>query len=198
MPIFEQGSLPVDVPARVRQSMNLFPCGTTMVAGLVEDRPRGLMISHFASVSIGPPLVAIFVATTSSTWPLLRELPRLGISVIGEDVDPTLLYTKGIDRFAEVEWESTEDGAVLVRGSSLWIDCSLEQITPMGTHDLAVLRIERMQEDPSVQPLLWHSGAFRRIAPGNVHELVQAEDIAGLMERSRGRTTVGLGGEAEA
>jgi len=188
MTVFDEGSLPVDDPPRVRQAVNEFPAGVLVVAGLVDGAPAGLVISHFMSVSIGPPLVAICVAATSTTWPRLKAVPKIGISLLADDVDPTPLYTRGVDRFAGVSWGATPGGAVLIDGSAMSLECSIERSIPMGTHDLVVLTVERMHDDPAVEPLVWQGGAFRTLVPGVARELVQQEDIQGLMRRTQART----------
>src|SRR5690606_13074244 len=67
----------------LRRVYGAYPTGVTAVAGLVGGRPVGIAASSFVPVSLTPPLVSVCVAHTSTTWPLLRDLPRIGISVLG-------------------------------------------------------------------------------------------------------------------
>ena len=56
------------------------------------------------------------VQNTSTTWPKLKDVPRLGISVLGESHDEavrTLTAHTG-DWFAGLQAISTENGAVLI------------------------------------------------------------------------------------
>src|SRR3954471_7541517 len=102
----------------LRKVYGAHPSGVTAVAALADGRPTGIAASSFVPVSLDPPLVSVCVAHTSTTWPLLRELPRIGISVLGahqEDVGRRLGARTG-DRFAGVEWRSTPGGGVLVEG----------------------------------------------------------------------------------
>jgi DNA-binding transcriptional ArsR family regulator len=55
----------------------------TAVAAFAGGVPLGLAASSFTSVSLDPPFVSVCIARSSRTWPRLREIPRLGISVLG-------------------------------------------------------------------------------------------------------------------
>lgn len=152
-------------PEVLREAFANFPSGITAVAGLSEGTPIGLAASSFVSVSLDPPLVSVCVALTSTTWPLLRPMPRLGLSVLAEEHGPVAraLAAKGIDRFADVSWQQTDDGAVLVHGSALWLDTTLVNEIPAGDHNIALLRIEALWSYPDVAPLVFHGSTFRQL-----------------------------------
>ena len=43
------------------------------------------------------------------------------------------MSAKGVDRFADVDWELTEQGAIVVHGSTLWLSCSVYDSSPQAT-----------------------------------------------------------------
>src|ERR1035438_10603045 len=93
-------------PAELRRVFGTFPTGVTAVAAFAGGAPLGLAASSFTSVSLGPPFVSVCIAQSSRTWPRLREVPRLGISVLGahqEDVSRRLA-ARGDDRLAGPPW----------------------------------------------------------------------------------------------
>ena len=51
-----------------RDVLGQFPTGVTVVTGCDGDRPVGLTIGSFTSVSLNPPLVAFLPTRDSSTW----------------------------------------------------------------------------------------------------------------------------------
>lgn len=149
----------------LRRVYGAYPTGVAVVAGLVGGRPAGIAASSFVPVSLDPPLVSVCVARTSTTWPLLRESPRIGISVLGahqEHVGRRLGARTG-DRFAGVAWRSTADGCVLVEGASAWYDCAIEQQVRSGDHDIVVFRVHDLDAASDVPPLVFHASAFRRL-----------------------------------
>jgi flavin reductase (DIM6/NTAB) family NADH-FMN oxidoreductase RutF len=157
----------------LRSAFAAFPSGVTAVAAMRDGQPSGMAASSFTSVSLDPPLVSVCVALTSTTWPVLLPAPRLGLSVLAEEhgLVARALAAKNVDRFAQVSWDHTSDGAVFIHSSVLWLDTTLYGVVPAGDHQIALLRVERMWIYPDVSPLVFHGSKFRQLqidlpAPG--------------------------------
>ena len=152
-------------PEELRRVFGTFPTGVTSVAAFAGGIPLGLAASSFTSVSLDPPLVSVCVAETSSTWPLLRAAPVLGITVLAEHHgNLTLeLAAKTENRFAQVAWVATERGAVFVEGGPLWLSCRLSAELPAGDHTIALLEIEELTVFEGVAPLVFYASHFHRL-----------------------------------
>lgn len=153
-------------PAQLRRAYACFPSGVTAVCALEDGVPVGIAASSFTSVSLAPPLVSLCVQNTSTTWPRLRSLPRLGVSVLGQDQNTAAqqLAAKRGDRFAELELTHTADGGVLVHGAVAWLDCSIHTEVPAGDHAIVLLRIHALRALPDHAPLVFHGSRFRQLA----------------------------------
>jgi flavin reductase (DIM6/NTAB) family NADH-FMN oxidoreductase RutF len=57
-----------------------------------------------------------------------------------------------------------DDGAVLVHGSALWLDCAIHQEVDAGDHVLVLLAVHRLRVAPGVPPLVFHGSRFHRLA----------------------------------
>jgi len=156
----------VPQPEVLRKSFACFPSGVIALCGLEGARPVGMSIASFTSVSLNPPLVFVCIANSSSTWPVLRALPRLGVSVLGQDHATTCrsLASKTAERFADVCWIQNDRRAVFIEGASLYLDCTLEREVEAGDHMIALLRIRSVEAFPEVQPLVSHMSKFRELA----------------------------------
>lgn len=156
----------IDDSKALRAAYGCFPSGVTAVCALVDGVPVGMAASSFTSVSMDPPLVSVCVQNTSTTWPKLRDRPRLGLSVLAEGHDAACLALSGKqgDRFAGVHWESTADDAIYVHGSTLWLDCAVEQEVPAGDHAIVLLRVAGLHADPNQAPLVFHGSRFRTLS----------------------------------
>jgi len=152
-------------PAVLRRVFGAFPSGVIAIAALIDDKPVGLAASSFTSVSLDPPLVSICVANTSTTWPLLRDAPRFGVSILSasQEAAGRQLAARGADRFANLNWRAEGDGAVMLEKASAWLHCSTHAVYPGGDHDIIVLRIHDLDADHSVQPLVFHASKFCRL-----------------------------------
>jgi flavin reductase (DIM6/NTAB) family NADH-FMN oxidoreductase RutF len=150
----------------LRDAYGAFPSGVVGLCAVVDDVPVGLAASSFVAVSLDPPLVAVCVQHTSTTWPRLRDRPSLGVSVLGEshDLAARRLAAKTGDRFEGLTLGTTPAGAVLIEGASAWLECSVEREVAAGDHAIVLLRIESFDVEPTVSPLVFHSSTFRRLS----------------------------------
>jgi flavin reductase (DIM6/NTAB) family NADH-FMN oxidoreductase RutF len=152
-------------PTTLREAFGHFPTGVVAIAAEVEGIRVGLAASTFVPVSLEPPLVSFCVQNTSETWPKLKHLPYLGISVLGESHDEAVrtLAAKTGDRFAGLQTVSTDSGAVFVEGTSVWLESSIEQLIPAGDHTIVILRVSDITVHPDVPPIVFHRSTFRRL-----------------------------------
>lgn len=152
-------------PASLREAFGHFPSGIIAIAAEVDGTRVGLAASTFVPVSLDPPLVSFCVQNTSTTWPRLKDVPYLGISVLGESHDEAArsLAAQTGDRFAGLETASSERGAVFVHGTSVWLESAIEQLIPAGDHTIVVLRVSGITVHPGVPPIVFHRSTFRRL-----------------------------------
>ncbi|ORV19544.1 flavin reductase family protein [Mycobacterium celatum] len=152
-------------PSSLREAYGHFPSGVIAIAAEVNGIREGLAASTFVPVSLDPPLVSFCVQNTSTTWPKLKDVPALGISVLGEAHDEAVrtLAAKTGDRFAGLETVSYDSGAVFIKGTSVWLESSVDQLVAAGDHTIVVLRVSDVRVDPDVAPIVFHRSVFRRL-----------------------------------
>jgi flavin reductase (DIM6/NTAB) family NADH-FMN oxidoreductase RutF len=168
---------PVVDPQLLRKVFGAHPTGVAAVAALVDDELVGIAASSFTSVSLAPPLVSICIAHISTTWPTLRHAVRLGVSILSADQKRAgrQLAGRQAERFADVAWRTTEDGAVLLDGAAGWFETSIENEIRAGDHDIVLLRVHDLDADHGISPLIFHASQFRRL------EQVQRIDAGGQL-----------------
>ena len=152
-------------PTSLREAFGHFPSGIIAIAAEVNGVREGLAASTFVPVSLDPPLVSFCVQNTSETWPKLKGLPMLGISVLGEAHDAAVrtLAAKTGDRFAGLETVAHESGAVFIKGTSVWLESAIEDLVPAGDHTIVVLRVHDITVHEDVPPIVFHRSTFRRL-----------------------------------
>ncbi|CAN5441603.1 flavin reductase family protein [soil metagenome] len=152
-------------PTSLREAFGHFPTGVIAIAAEVDGALVGLAASTFVPVSLDPPLVSFCVQNSSTTWPKLKDLPLLGISVLGEahDAAARTLAAKTGDRFAGLDTVSTDGGAVFIHGTSVWLESAIEQEVPAGDHTIVVLRVSSLTVHDEVAPIVFHRSTFRKL-----------------------------------
>ncbi len=154
-------------PLSLRSAFGQFPSGVAALAAYTaDDTPHGMVASSFTvGVSLDPPLVSVAVQNSSTTWPLLREANRIGVSILGEGQGTIArqMAAKGIDRFEGLDIE-TNNAAIFVAESALWLETSLYGEFPAGDHDVALLEVHNLADFTNVhEPLVFHKSQFRNI-----------------------------------
>lgn len=147
----------------LRQVYGRFPTGVVAVCAEVDGAPAGIAVSTFVPVSLDPPLVSICVRTASTTWPLLRRAPRLGISVLGADHEGVARALAGPaeHRFRDVVTEARDGAALFVAGSPLALSVGVVDDVVAGDHLIAVCRVNEVLVDDGRHPLVFHRSALR-------------------------------------
>jgi flavin reductase (DIM6/NTAB) family NADH-FMN oxidoreductase RutF len=150
----------------LRNAFGCFPTGVTAICAKIDGEPVGMAASSFVSVSLDPPLVLVCIQNSSDTWRKMRHAPRIGVSVLSEEHDRACsqLAAKSGDRFESLEWFTTEDGAVLLEGAAVSLDCSIAEEIAAGDHRMVLLKIEQLKFQPAVNPLVFHGSRFRKLA----------------------------------
>jgi flavin reductase (DIM6/NTAB) family NADH-FMN oxidoreductase RutF len=156
----------IDVAKRgkeLRRAFSQFPTGVAALCASGPTGPVGMAASSFTSVSLEPPLVSVCIAGHSSTWPRLSRSRRIGISVLGSDQSEACaaLASRGADRFTDITWHASNDGAVFITGSPLWLDCRIDRTFPSGDHEIVLLEVLGMFVRDDLDPLLFHRSIVR-------------------------------------
>lgn len=148
--------------ARYRQVLGHFPTGVCVVAAFHEDRPVGMAIGSFFSISLDPPLVGFCAAKGSSTWPKLRDASKFCINILADDQEEVsrMFASKAADKFMGIGWDHSPLGSPRISGALAWVDCELSVVHEAGDHDIAVGLVHDLQVAREDGPLVFFRGGY--------------------------------------
>lgn len=150
-----------------RRALGCFATGVTVLSTLdAEGHARGMTISSFNSVSLDPPLILWSLALDSPSLPTFRDASHYAVNVLAADQQAlsNRFASRLSDRFEGVNARSGLSGTPLLEGCCAWFECRHEAIYPGGDHLIFVGRVERFAAQPGLAPLLFHAGAYARLA----------------------------------
>ncbi|MFC9085069.1 flavin reductase family protein [Nocardiopsis dassonvillei] len=160
---------PASEAARFRETLRHHPAGVVVVTAGVGGRPVGLTATSFTSVSLDPPLVAFYVAETSSTWTTLHLAGAFAVHLLAQDqTDLAARFAhRGADRFAPpTSWRPGPEEVPLLDGVSASLVCRRFDTRLIGDHWLVVGEVTHtLVLDDLRPPLLYHRGAFGGFVP---------------------------------
>lgn len=138
----------------------------TAVTASTPSGPVGLAIGSFASVSLDPPLVGFFVASTSWGWSRTREAGRFCVNVLAADQEEVcrVFASRATDKFAGVGWEPSGGGSPRLEGALAWIDCTMEAVHATGDHDVCIGPVQALgaARERGRRPLVFLRGGYGR------------------------------------
>ncbi len=149
-------------PAEFRKVLGSYPTGVCVITALDEDKPAGMVVGSFTSVSLDPPLVGFFPDKSSSSWPLIEKAGHFCVNVMAADQMDVCrsVVAKGEAKFVGVEYTVSDHDLPVIAGSIATIECRLYSVTEAGDHWFVlgqVLRMENVRED---DPMLFHRGRY--------------------------------------
>lgn len=154
--------------ARFRDVLGHYPTGVVVVTVMGQDeRPVGMAVGSFTSVSLDPPLVAFLPDRSSSTFPHIRAAASFCINVLAADQEAVCraFAMRGADKFRDVSWTRSPSGAPVLDDVVAWIDCEPDRVHEAGDHFIVLGRVTAMEVARPTIPLLFFQGGYGAFAP---------------------------------
>jgi flavin reductase (DIM6/NTAB) family NADH-FMN oxidoreductase RutF len=160
-------------PDRFREVMGRFATGVSVVTAFEGERPQGITVNAFSSVSLEPALVMIALDRRRFITPMVRQAGRYAVNVLGADAQ-TLSdcfahapVSPGREAFCGAAWHLGPTGLPLIDGSIATLECTIIETFSAGDHDLFIGRVDSLlQHRAGVAPLLYYQRRYLRIEQG--------------------------------
>lgn len=153
-------------PDYLRVVFGQFPTGVTIVTTRAADeRPVGVTVNSFNTVSLEPPLVLWSLTSSSVSLPAFQEKGRFAISILAHhQQDIAIRFATPVDdKFRDVPTLPGLGDVPLIEGAVAHLECCTENLIPAGDHTILLGRIERARYGNGA-PLVFHCGRFDRLA----------------------------------
>lgn len=169
----DSGDTEMSEPARFREVMGHFATGISVVTTLEGDRPQGITVNAFSSVSLDPPLVMVALDRRRFITPMVRAAGRYGVNVLGEDQQSLsdcfahAPVSPGRESFCGASWTPGPTGLPLIDGSIATLECTIVETFSAGDHDLFIGRVDSLEHRrPGVAPLLYFRRRYLHVRDG--------------------------------
>ena len=156
--------MPTD-PQELRRVMGHFATGVTIITTTdKEGKPNGLTANAFMSLSLDPPLVLISVDKGATCYACFEPCNSFTVNFLSEDQEEISrrFATKGIDKFAGLEWHTGSNRAAIIDGALAYIECRIKQCYEGGDHTIVVGEILDARASGD-RPLLFYKGKYQRL-----------------------------------
>lgn len=156
----------------LRNALGAFATGVAIVTTVGEDGEQfGLTISSFNSVSLTPPLVLFSISKQALGFPTWLNAQRYAVNILGEHQQQ---LSNRFGRSSEDKWEGLafeiREGGPVFDDVIAAFDCVAHSHFDGGDHEIFVGRVVALKTSATASrpPLLFYSGAYRKIESGIV------------------------------
>jgi flavin reductase (DIM6/NTAB) family NADH-FMN oxidoreductase RutF len=127
--------------AEFRAVLGRFPTGVTVVTTCDGERPAGVTVNAFASVSLDPPLVMVCIDKRSHLHDLVARSGIFAANILGahqQDLSRRFAGQSGDrnDRFHLTSYHQEVTGAPILDGVIAHVECRVTAIYPGGDHSI--------------------------------------------------------------
>jgi flavin reductase (DIM6/NTAB) family NADH-FMN oxidoreductase RutF len=153
--------------------MGRFVTGVSVVTTTSDGRPEGITVNALAPVSLQPPLVMVALDRRRFITPMVRELGRYAVNVLGEDQQALsdcfahAAVKPGREDFCGAAWHGGPTGLPLIDGAIAGLECTVVETYPAGDHDLFIGRVDALEDGgpaaEEIGPLLYFRRRYLRI-----------------------------------
>ena len=145
----------------MKQVNRQFLTGVTVVTAMDGDKPRGLAVNAFSSITLDPPTVMVAVQRTSSTHDCLFRATHLAINILSiAQLDVVNRFAvKSDDKFAGLDWEPGPFGSPLIGRSGAQMEVEIRERLQASTHTVFICRVVHatVSDRP---PMVYSGGRF--------------------------------------
>ena len=148
-----------------RAALSRFVSGVTVVTTMSDDnRPAGITVSAFSSVSLEPPLILACIDKRASLHNHLTEGKHFAVNILADHQQgiSRLFASKDENRFQGARYRCGSNGAPLLDDALAYIECRVVHAYPGGDHTIIVGEVEATSVAEH-KPLAYFRGDYGKL-----------------------------------
>lgn len=150
-----------------KEAMSNYPTGVNVVTSIDEnDKPIGLTVNSFASVSLDPLLISWSIDNTVSTFDKFMKTDQFAVNILAHNQADIASIFAGSEegRFAKCDWDLSEQRLPLISDVMASLQCKVFKRIEAGDHVILIGEVFNISVQDEA-PLLYHKrklGSFPR------------------------------------
>lgn len=127
-----------------RELLRRYPTGVTVVSTTFNGRDFGATMNSFTTVSMNPPLVAVFIINGSRTLEAIGKSGKFVVSLLsGTQEDAAVGFSRDGDdeKFIRFSKSATSDGIAYLNESIGRIECDLFMKEEIADHTMIIGKV---------------------------------------------------------
>lgn len=152
-----------------RLSLRGYASTVSIIASEKDGYRAGLVATAFMSVSLDPPMLAVAINQTATSYPTIVARGAFSINTLGTEnskVSNEFALSKGEEKFADMGWTAYEGphatltGVPYLETAQAAIFCETQEVLTYGSHSIFLASVVEVKAKDSFDPLLYCSGQY--------------------------------------
>ena len=148
----------------LRRTIARVPAPVTIVAAHTDDGPVGFTASSFVNISVEPPLVGVFVGSSTRSYDHFLGVERVAINLLADHhSEAAVVFAgKGDDKFDHVDLDPDFPHAPVITDAMGVLVGRVTQRPVLGDHLMLVVHVEQVARHVKA-PLVYQDRRFRAL-----------------------------------
>lgn len=150
----------------LRNCLGKFATGVMIACGFDKEtnKPFGLTINSFTSISLNPPLVSFCLASESSNLELFKRNQNFSLNILSESqlqLAKEFAKAHNVNKWQVEKYASGEFSSPIFQNSLAFLECKIFKIIEAGDHQIIIGEVvDFNQLNPEQKPLIYYSSSF--------------------------------------
>ncbi len=153
-----------EVAAGLRGAMRRLASGVAIIVAKGEEAPVGMAATSITSLTMSPPAILVCVNQTAGIHSLLAPGEVIGVNLLSRhQKDVSAAFGGAVPRekrFEVGQWNPDHRDVPMLDEAQANLGCTIESITPFGTHSIVIARVDSVRLSDTVDPLIFQDGAY--------------------------------------
>tara|TARA_Y100000590_G_scaffold458649_1_gene613798 strand:- start:3668 stop:4129 length:462 start_codon:yes stop_codon:yes gene_type:complete len=144
----------------LRNALGCFATGVTIITTSDQDnKPVGLTINSFTSLSLEPPLIIWSISKNAPSYEAFKYKKQFIVNVLSSDQGNLvkIFSTPSNDKFINVNWDMNDQGLPYIKECVANFECIIHSVYPGGDHQVLIGKVVKYQYNDR-KPLIMSRG----------------------------------------
>ncbi len=152
---------------RFREAMARLGAAVNIITTKTPEGDSGFTASAVCSVTDNPATILVCMNRNSSKNAAFKAAGFLAVNILPHEQEKLSPMFAGDmpmeERFAAATWLRLVTGAPVLEGAAAGLDCTIDQITEVGTHSVFFCGVKAIHLGSSNSGLIYHGRAYHKI-----------------------------------
>lgn len=153
-----------DVCSDFKGAMRRLASGVAIVVARSGDAPIGMAATSITSLTMDPPAILVCVNRSAGIHACLSPQCPISINLLSRHQQAVSMAFGGTvpreKRFGVGRWGLDLHGLPMLEDAQANLACTIDSLTPFGTHSIVVARVIDVRLGGAVEPLIYQNGAY--------------------------------------